>query len=144
MKKAITILLALVMVLSLVACGSGEKKNDATTENKQVETEAKQGLTSDDCVGTWILEEGAGISLSASTNPDTCQKLIIVKAGEAQGYEEKDGKSFSLLKWEIKDDVLKVWWGGDNAYGYGLSYVFEVDGDKMTSIDGTNIVYRKQ
>ena len=93
-----------------------------------------------------MLESGTGFTLNYSIdNPEYCQKFEVVKAGLVKGYKEKDGTTYSEYQWTIEDDAFKISWdamaGGTSI---GNTFVFEVDGDTMTAIDGGNSVYKKQ
>ena len=141
MKKTISLLLALVLCLSLCACGEDKPTTNAP---ETVATEPTPvGLTTDMVVGEWILESGNCFAIFASSNPTICVKMNIVKGGEVEVFKEIDGTTYSIMDWEIVDGVLKISSQADFT-GTGVSSIFELDGEKLVSADrGTSVFVRK-
>ena len=125
MKKVLVLMLALVLVLSLAACGG--------------ETKTKE-LTTDDCVGTWLLDSGNGIVFSSN---ETSNQIEIIRGGVANAYVKSN--AYVECNWEIVDNALKI---SHESMGMGTTFsstfVFEVDGDTMTSLDAYGSVYKKK
>ncbi len=128
MKKILMIALALVMVLSLVACGGskekaknetvqGENKVEQSVENsveQPVDNSAKtpaevpsQGTASQESdnsslVGTWQLTRGKamGIELKAA---DLGLNMSFVFNADGTASMSNDGEKFNGLNWELID-----------------------------------------
>jgi len=92
MKKTISMLLALVMCLSLCACGGG---NDApATETPTTEAPTTAVLDKNDSanyIGEWETE---------------FYRLIITKGGVGKYGEVSKDHGYYDLDWEVKDEVL--------------------------------------
>lgn len=138
MKKAIALLLALVMLLSLAACGGGNTTsgngNDTQGTQQGNDTPEGSGLTEEQCIGTWEWsKESTGFGLMG------IETLELYKGGTGKGYASyyQNGQ-YAELSWQITDDLLKVSLTSDPS-----SLVFELDGNTAISTDGENI-YIKQ
>lgn len=90
MKKALSILLVLVMCLSLCACGGGESNTSNTPETTEAPTEKTMDKNdTSNYVGEWANEYF---------------RLTITKGGVGR-YSNYDTEQYDL-NWEVKDEVL--------------------------------------
>ena len=145
MKKTIFVLLALALCFSMCACG-GDEATGNIIETEEVETSqspetetteavAQQVITTDDVVGTWILE----LPFKQGAKGVPAFQMDLHKGGTGEGYEKKDGKidksKMYMLKWEIKDDVIAISYEADP-----VSWTFEMNGDKthITEVESEN------
>ena len=124
MKKVLALMLELVLVLSLAACGgSGDKKED-TADNK---------LSNDKIIGSsWEFYKDLSNNSEYYINT-----MEFYKGGTAKGFSEEDKvskKSWYDLTWEIKDDCLCI--SLQNVHGGPTITAFELDGDYLKSTDG--------
>ncbi len=120
MKKILMIALALVMVLSLVACGGSkeEAKNETVQSENKVEQSVEDSVKtpaevpsqgtasqkSDDSslVGTWQLTRGKamGIELKAA---DLGLNMAFVFNADGTASMSNDGENLNGLNWELID-----------------------------------------
>ncbi len=143
MKKLIAILLTLVMVFALCACGgttapepTPEPTPEATPE-PTLEPTPEPGLSVDDILGVWELDrEKAG-----DQSYGFWQIMQIFKGGTGKGFadgfgttaeEQMEKGSFLPMTWEIKDDCLIVSLTMDP-----LSVAYELVDGNLVSTDGT-------
>ena len=92
MKKAISLLLALVMCLSLCACGGGESNTPNTPETTEAPTDAVMDKNdSSNYIGTWETEHS---------------RLTITKGGVGRYEMLTQNSGYYDLNWEVKDEVL--------------------------------------
>lgn len=126
MKKAISLFLALVMCLSLCACGGG---ND-TPETIEVPTETttqNNGLTEEQVIGTW---EWRTFGEQGPINGVTHMELY--EGGTGKGTNSSmTGGSYYPITWEIKGDVINI--SASNAPTIGL----KLEDGKLVAVDGT-------
>lgn len=133
MKKALSLILALVLCLSLCACGT--TNGDNTLDVK------------DAVIGTWKCY----YELTKDSPPDNkagdtySQTIELYKGGTGKIYwynetRNHEGNDYSLT-WEIEDGVVNITYGifGFNSYE-GLEYDFETD--TLTMIDGSKVFDR--
>ena len=120
MKKIIALLLSVVLCFALVACG-GEKKEE---------------LTTDDIVGTWILEKAPG-----QRPPFTHVRFDLYKGGTGEAHDaEVKANSYHPVRWEIVDGVVVISYSFDP-----ISWSHEMSDDKtqLTEIS-SGCVFVKQ
>ena len=134
MRKAITILLALVMVLSLAACGGGSTTTEtpAATGEPTPESEPTASIVEEPktldlktaVVGKWVYQPG----------PLSDFYMELYKGGSGAQFNYKGEKTFDLT-WEIEDDVINISMGrhASSFTGYTL------ENDTLTSVDGSQI-----
>ena len=92
MKKAISLLLALVLCLSLCACGGGESNTPNTPETTETPTDAAMDKNdSSNYIGTWETEHS---------------RLTITKGGVGRYEMLTQNSGYYDLNWEVKDEVL--------------------------------------
>ena len=92
MKKAISLILALVMCLSLCACGGGESNTPNTPETTEAPTDAVLDKNdSSNYIGTWETEHS---------------RLTITKGGVGRYEMLTENSGYYDLNWEVKDEVL--------------------------------------
>ncbi|MBQ6332328.1 MAG: lipocalin family protein [Clostridia bacterium] len=144
MKKILVIALALVMALSLVACGGSkeEAKNETVQSENKVEQSVEDSVKtpaevpsqgtasqkSDDSslVGTWKLTKGKamGIELNAS---DLGLNMAFVFNADGTASMSNDGETYEGLNWELIDSsTVRL-----SAYGQTL-YDMTYDGNALT------------
>ena len=133
MKKYIALVLALMMCLSLCACGTTSSENALDVK--------------DAVIGTWkcyyeLTEDSPPVNKAGDTYSQTIE-LYKGGTGKIYWYNETrnhDGINFSLT-WEIEDGVVNIAYGvfGIDSYE-GLEYNFETD--TLTKIDGGRVFYR--
>lgn len=152
MKKVLSLLLVLIIVLSLTACGekggdnsstaqtteASESNNSTTKETEEQSTEPttesveENKLSADFVIGTWAMD--FSISKNPKSAPMFGDIFELFKGGTGKGYLDKkmkDSGSFYPLEWEITDDCLIVRMTADP-----ISVAFELDGDNLTTTDG--------
>lgn len=133
MKKLFALLLALVMSISLVACGGGgDTKNTNNTTSQPDVTELK-----DYAIGTWER------SFTASTGENIKQVMEIYKGGTGKFiiYSNNDGE-FSAT-WEIQDDVLNFTYSSPVTATYGFTLDTEDGLLTLTRVDDSSVIFIK-
>lgn len=151
MKKVLALVLSLVFMLSLAACGggngssSGNTSENTTTENTTTEATLDKNDPSN-YIGTWVssykLTEDY---VSGEKAGDICNATIELYkggTGKISWYNVTRGvdRGDSSLKWEIVDDVINVNCQYDNST-FGLEYNREKDA--LISVDGKDTYFRK-
>ena len=92
MKRMIALTLALVMCLSLCACGGGESNTPNTPETTEAPTDAVMDKNdSSNYIGTWETEHS---------------RLTITKGGVGRYEMLTQNSGYYDLNWEVKDEVL--------------------------------------
>ena len=89
MKKALSLILALVMCLSLCACGSGNEENDATTNDGLNKNETAN------YIGVW----------------KSAHMQFTIEKGGVGRYElpgNTNGIGYYDFTWEVKDEILVI------------------------------------
>ena len=111
MKKFLSLLLALVMCISLIACGNNSNQSEPTSNDATVSEKSEK----DKYIGVW---------------ENTKCRLTITKGGvgklEFLAAIDNPSASFMQLNWEIKDDVLIA---KSVLNGYEFSSVYELNED---------------
>lgn len=140
MKKYLALLLALIMVISLTACGGGENKEDATKDNEKATVDAQEVIEDElekaedlDSFSVeaveYYLSKGAGIKFS-EIEPEW-EYTVSDYGAYADGPSGSTGHAvinFTKADGEITDDEYEKWY----------SKVF--DATAKASDDGYNIV----
>lgn len=122
MKKTLALLLALVLMLSLCACG-GEKVEETTnqqTAQKTDETQANDVLDKNDTsnyYGIWETEHWC---------------LDLKKGGVGRYEPTYDRSGYYDMEWEVKDEVLVVRFSGFG--GMEFKAVLELNDDASALI----------
>ena len=94
MKKTISMLLALVLCLSLCACGGGNETPNTTETPETTETPTDAAMDKNDSsnyIGTWETEHS---------------RLTITKGGVGRYEMLSENEGHYDLNWEVKDEVL--------------------------------------
>ena len=159
MKKAITILLALVMILSLAACGGGSAAADTPAPTEATATpkptltpEPTPELTpkpialKDVIIGTWVFyytqDEN---NLNGSIGDKMSRTIEFYKGGTGKitfsNEARQDDKSSFSLSWEISDEIVNIEYTVFSAAKKGFEYNYETD--TLSSVDGTAVFQRK-
>ena len=116
MKKSFSLLLVIVMLLSLCACGGSDSPDKSDSSNY---------------IGTWESET-------------LC--LVITKGGVVRWGFSSEGTDISQstlpINWEIKDEVLVV---TTSMMGFDFNAVFELNaaGDILNEIQKTALLPKK-
>ena len=113
MKKVVAILLSLVMVLSLAACGSDDKAKDNDIKDDGKDTVVDDNEKDDDVVDDTeegIAKVGLGVSvnLSASTSGDEEKDPLAQSDATVAGVAfDKDGKIVKVI-FDVAQDKVNV------------------------------------
>lgn len=107
MKKAVSLILALMLLLSLCACGGGSTGSDGTLDKSDTAN----------YLGTWETEH---------------YRLTISKGGVGR-YENLDSTESYDLNWEVTDEVLVT---QISFFGMEFKAVMELseDGSSLTAL----------
>ena len=147
MKKVLSLILALVMCLSLCACGGTSNGTEPTITEPTI-TEPTEKELKDLVVGTWIREYTFdGKSFVTTIN--------IYKGGTGTFQTEDDYSITDYIggeevpdstTWEIVDDVLNIEIAGDGLFTdntiMGFVYSNE-EAETLQTVDGTKTYYRQ-
>ena len=131
MKKALALLLALVMVLSLAACGG-----NAATETKVQNESSTQtnGLTDKEVIGTW---EWENFDEQGPANGVTHMELYEGGTGKGTNSGMTNGEYYAIT-WEINVNVINVT-VSDLPGATGL----KLEDGKLVTVDGTATYTKK-
>ena len=147
MKKLITFLLSLLMILMLSACGSQEKSPDAAAKSAEpTETLASvAGLTKEESISETTLpamttapaEATPGFDDSWASN-EFEQQIALPSFENWEIKEYSEGSSWRIFVQDVHYDAVKEYSGMLQSYGFqqnveeqddygGLAYIYEAD-----------------
>lgn len=130
MKKIIALFLAVVMCLSLAACGG--ENTDVAENSTAAESDTEE--LKDLVVGTWEIQ--FDLSDPKGGGDDSME---LYKGGTGKGFASYMNEgNYHSIKWEIVDDVINIDLDGTGMFLTGYTYEDGV----LTSVDGKNVYYK--
>lgn len=154
MKKALSLLLALVMCLSLCACGGTTNGTEPTiTESAKTDptiTEPAEKELKDLVIGTWVREyEYNGKYFVTTINvykggTGTFRTVETDADYETPVEKEQEGATPTKTTWEINDDVLNITTAPDLFGSTIMGFIYQnEDQETLQTVDGTKTYLRK-
>ena len=126
MKKYLALILALVLALSVFACGKKSEEKPAETETVTIP-------------GTWELIEAKADGLTLSAKDLGFEMALIFNENGTAAYVE-DGETTDGIDWTLADNVVKT-----TMYGIDL-FDFAFDGQTLTIHDdeeNVDLIFKK-
>ena len=142
MRKIFSLVLCLLMVMCLLACGNGG----------ETASEQKEEISKDDIYGVWTFEstytEERDKDISGNVG-DSVTSTYEFYEGETGKYDKQNntntrGHSSGYMEWSLEDNIIKLAFDGNGSSTVALKVEKVGNEITLTETSDTEVVYRKK